>query len=60
MKTVHIILWKYSDRSGFGVVRAYADQGIAEDDLEMLQEHCTEKSFELQEVMYNDALEQSK
>lgn len=34
METVYVIWWRYSDNSGAGVVRAYADRQRAEEDME--------------------------
>ena len=47
-----VIIWKYCDGSGAGVVRVYLDNtGQCEKDLKMLQEHGNDmKKFEIQDV----------
>ena len=36
MEDVYVIWWRYSDGSGAGVLRAYADRQRAEEDLDLL------------------------
>lgn len=35
-KDVHVIWWRYSDGSGAGVLRAYADEQRANEDMDLL------------------------
>ena len=41
MKAVHLLMWKYSDKSAFGVLRAYADRDEAEADCNMIEKVTT-------------------
>jgi|GEM_PF-6102600 len=52
MDTLYAITWKYSDNSGFGIVRVYSEQEAAERDLEMLKEHSDTRQFDICAVEY--------
>ena len=36
---VYIITWQFKDKSMFGIVGVYNDSGLAQKDLDLLQEH---------------------
>lgn len=46
---VWILVWKHSDNQAGGVVRSYSDQAMGHADLEMLEQHCYDKVFDLVE-----------
>lgn len=50
MEKIFVIVWKYSDGSGHGIVRAYEDKEEADVDLRMLVAHCVTKCFEIEET----------
>ncbi len=54
MEDVYVILWSYTDGSGNGVVRVYIEKKSAEEDLEILQNHCTDKAFEIFNTPYKE------
>ena len=55
METVQVIYWKYSDGSGCDIVKVYKNKEKAEEDLNMLREHCQDvKDFLLVQAAYND------
>ena len=47
----YVILWRYADRSGNGVVKVFTDKEEAEALLAILVDHgCMDKVFEISEV----------
>ena len=50
MTEVWVLWWKYSDGSGAGVSRAYADKARANQDLELLTEGSDPKQYYLEHV----------
>jgi hypothetical protein len=50
MNKIFIIMWWYSDKSGFGIVRAYDDEKTANGDLDMLRLHSGVKEFALETI----------
>jgi len=54
MEDVYVIWWRYSDNSGAGVMRAYADRQRAEEDLELLEVNA-DRTYEIAELaIYRD------
>ena len=50
MEEVYVIFWRYSDGSSGGVLRAYADRDRANEDMDLLNDDCSGKVYELTEV----------
>lgn len=48
---IWVVIWKYADGSGFGIVRAFEDQAGAEDLLKMLREHSESRAFLIEQVV---------
>ena len=54
MTTIYVICWKYSDGSGFGVVRAYEDEERAQKDLEMMRDICDARELFIEQTEVQD------
>jgi hypothetical protein len=52
MKSVWVLIWTWSDRSGFGVVRAYDDEARARDDLDLVANDGTSRCYTLEKVPF--------
>lgn len=51
-KTVHVISWRYSDNSAFGIVGVYDSMDRVEQVLRLLSEHGDSmKEFKLRDVV---------
>lgn len=50
IKTIYVITWRYSDNSGYGLVRAYCDEEKAREDLKLLEEHGETRRFSIEAV----------
>lgn len=50
MKKIFIVLWRYSDNSGNGIVAAFEAYSNAQDLMDILQEHAEGRVFHIAEV----------
>jgi hypothetical protein len=51
MKSVWVLSWHYSDRSGGAIVRAYEDETRAREDFALVEEDYT-RNYELAQVPF--------
>lgn len=50
-RIAYVVTWRYYDRSGNGVLRAYLSRAQAEDDLALLKTDCSsDRVHEIQEM----------
>jgi len=50
MEEVHVIWWRYGDGSGAGVLRAYADQQRADEDMDLLENSDCSRQYKIETV----------
>lgn len=48
-ETVYVLMWSWSDKSGFGVVRIHSDRQRAEEERDLLEAMDNAREYKIQE-----------
>lgn len=58
-QTVYVIMWSWSDKSGFGVARVHSDRQRAEEERDLLEAMDSGREYKIQEEPVYAALIES-